>query len=410
MNTLEIIFFILLSIVFYTYIGYGIILWILVRIKRIFIKEKSYHTMEELPEVTLFITAYNEEQVVEKKMQNCLELDYPKEKFQIVWVTDGSCDATNKKLKAYPDATVYYSAERKGKTAAMNRGIKFVTTPIVIFTDANTSINSQSIREMVRYFNNPKVGCVAGEKRINMHTKDEAAVGGEGMYWKYESFLKKLDSQLHSAVGAAGELFAIRTSLYEQMPNDTLLDDFILSLKIAMKKYIIAYCNKAYAMENGSANMKEEEKRKVRIAAGGIQAIYRLRKLLNPFRYGILSFQYVSHRVLRWSITPIALFLLVPLNVLLIIYNEHSRFYIILLVLQLLFYAGGSYGYYLSTKSVKNKLLYIPYYFLFMNINVIKGFFYFIRKNKNDGTLGKGTQSRMITPNMNVSFREVWLP
>lgn len=119
MNTLEIIFFILLSIVFYTYIGYGIILWILVRIKRIFIKEKSYHTMEELPEVTLFITAYNEEQVVEKKMQNCRELDYPKEKFQIVWVTDGSCDTTNKKLKAYPDATVYYSAERKGKTAAM---------------------------------------------------------------------------------------------------------------------------------------------------------------------------------------------------------------------------------------------------------------------------------------------------
>lgn len=103
--------------------------------------------MEELPEVTLFITAYNEEQVVEKKMQNCRELDYPKEKFQIVWVTDGSCDTTNKKLKAYPDATVYYSAERKGKTAAMNRGIKFVTTPIVIFTDANTSINSQSIRE-----------------------------------------------------------------------------------------------------------------------------------------------------------------------------------------------------------------------------------------------------------------------
>ena len=171
MNALEIIFFILLSIVFYTYIGYGIILWILVRIKRIFIKEKSYHTMEELPEVTLFITAYNEEQVVEKKMQNCRELDYPKEKFQIVWVTDGSCDATNKKLKAYPDATVYYSAERKGKTAAMNRGIKFVTTPIVIFTDANTSINSQSIREMVRYFNNPKVGCVAGEKRINNQLK-----------------------------------------------------------------------------------------------------------------------------------------------------------------------------------------------------------------------------------------------
>ena len=256
MNTIEIIFFILLSLVFYTYLGYGIILWALVGIKRIFVKEKSEPMPEELPEVTLFITAYNEEQVVDEKMQNCRELDYPKEKFKIVWVTDGSCDATNEKLKAYPDATVYYSAERKGKTAAMNRGIKFVTTPIVIFTDANTFIHPQAVREMVRCFNNPKVGCVAGEKRIHMHTKDGAAAGGEGMYWKYESFLKKLDAQLHSAVGAAGELFAIRTALYEQMPNDTLLDDFVLSLRIAMKKYIIAYCDKAYAMENGSASMK----------------------------------------------------------------------------------------------------------------------------------------------------------
>lgn len=393
MNTIEIIFFILLSLVFYTYLGYGIILWALVGIKRIFVKEKSELMPEELPEVTLFITAYNEEQVVDEKMQNCRELDYPKEKFKIVWVTDGSCDATNEKLKAYPDATVYYSAERKGKTAAMNRGIKFVTAPIVIFTDANTFIHPQAVREMVHCFNNPKVGCVAGEKRIHMHTKDGAAAGGEGMYWKYESFLKKLDAQLYSAVGAAGELFAIRTALYEQMPNDTLLDDFVLSLRIAMKKYIIAYCDKAYAMENGSASMKEEEKRKVRIAAGGLQAIYRLRGLLNPFRYGILSFQYVSHRVLRWSVTPIALFSLVPLNVLLIVGNKHPHLYIILLALQLLFYAGGGYGYYLSTKSVKNKLLYVPYYFLFMNINVIKGFSYLKRKSKNDGTWEKARRA-----------------
>jgi cellulose synthase/poly-beta-1,6-N-acetylglucosamine synthase-like glycosyltransferase len=399
MNTLEILFFVLLFIVFYTYVGYGILLWILVKIKQSFISfydtdEPKQETCRngnntDLPEITLFITAYNEEQVVDGKMKNCQELDYPKEKLHTVWVTDGSNDRTNEKLKAYPDVTLLFVPERKGKTAAMNRGMGFVTTPLVIFTDANTFINPQAVREIVKCFNHPQVGCVAGEKRVDMYSTEGAVSGGEGLYWKYESFLKKLDSQLHSAVGAAGELFAIRTSLYEQMPNDTLLDDFILSLKIAMKKYIIAYCNKAYAMENGSANMKEEEKRKVRIAAGGIQAIYRLRKLLNPFRYGILSFQYVSHRVLRWSITPIALFLLVPLNVLLIIYNEHSRFYIILLVLQLLFYAGGSYGYYLSTKSVKNKLLYIPYYFLFMNINVIKGFFYFIRKNKNDGTWEK---------------------
>lgn len=393
MTLLEITFFTLLFIVFYTYLGYGILLWILVKIKQLFCKEKQYPAAGELPEVTLFITAYNEEQMIAEKMKNCHELDYPKDKLKIVWVTDGSNDNTNEKLKAYPNVNVYFSPERKGKTAAMNRGIQFITTPIVVFTDANTFVNPQAIREIVTCFNNPKVGCVAGEKRIFVHHKEGAAAGGEGIYWKYESLLKKLDAKLYSAVGAAGELFAVRTSLYEQMPNDTLLDDFILSLRITMKKYIIAYCDKAYAQESGSASMKEEEKRKIRISAGGLQSIYRLRRLLNIFRYGTLSFQYISHRVLRWSITPIALFLLFPLNILLIINSPQTLLYSTLLILQILFYAGGCYGYYLSTKSIKNKLLYIPYYFLFMNINVIKGFFYLIRKKKNDGTWEKARRA-----------------
>lgn len=138
---------------------------------------------------------------------------------------------------------------------------------------------------------------------------------------------EKMDYQLYSAIGAAGELFAIRTPLYEEMPEDTLLDDFMLSLRIAMKQYTIAYCDTAYALESGSADMKEEEKRKVRIAAGGLQSVYRLKELLNPLRYGILSFQYVSHRVLRWSVTPVALFLLFPLNILLVVCSESLPVY-----------------------------------------------------------------------------------
>lgn len=177
------------------------------------------YDVEELPEVTLFITAYNEEAVVDGKMKNCHELDYPEDKLHIVWVTDGSNDRTNAKLKEYSDTTVLFSPERKGKTAAMNRGMKFISTPIVVFTDANTFINSQAIREIVRCFNHPKVGCVAGEKRVDMNSAEGAAAGGEGLYWKYESFLKKLDYQLYSAIGAAGELFAVRTSLYEEMPD-----------------------------------------------------------------------------------------------------------------------------------------------------------------------------------------------
>lgn len=392
MKTLEIIFFTLLFIVFYTYIGYAIVLWCMVQIKKLFGRKKERIPFEEWPEVTLFITAYNEENVVKEKMKNCSELNYPKDKLKIIWVTDGTTDRTNEMLAAYPEVKVYYHEARKGKTAAMNHGVKHVKTPFVIFTDANTLINSDAIMEMVKCFENPKVGCVAGEKRVKATRKDGAASGGEGMYWKYESCLKKWDAQLHSAVGAAGELFAIRTNLYTPMPEDTLLDDFMLSMEMTMDGYIIDYCDKAYACESGSANMQEEEKRKVRIAAGGLQSICRLTPLLNIFKYGILSFQYISHRVLRWSVTPVALFSLLPLNIALLGYRP--KMYGILLILQLLFYFAGFYGRYMACRSVRSKKLYIPYYFLFMNINVIKGFIYLNRrKGQHTGTWEKAQRA-----------------
>nr|WP_175550512.1 glycosyltransferase family 2 protein [Bacteroides luti] len=382
MKSLEITFWLSLIIVFYTYLGYGIVLYLLVKTKELFSKQKAkaLPAKENLPEVTLFITAFNEEAVVKDKMDNCRALDYPNDKLKIVWVTDGSNDNTNELLKAYAEVTVLFQPKRQGKTAALNRGMRFISSPIVIFTDANTMINREAIMEITSEFSDSKVGCVAGEKRIAAKEKDGAAGGGEGIYWKYESALKALDSRLYSAVGAAGELFAIRKELFEEMERDTLLDDFILSLRIAQKGYKIAYCDKAYAIESASANMNEEEKRKVRIAAGGLQSIWRLRSLLNVFRYGILSFQYISHRVLRWSLTPILLFLMLPLNIILVS-EMNTDIYTMLLFLQVLFYVLGLWGYYLSTKQIKNKVLFIPYYFLFMNVNVFKGFIYL--KNKN---------------------------
>ncbi len=385
MKLLILFFWISLFIVFYTYLGYGIVLYLLVRIKERFRSPRVLSLPEEaaLPEVTLFITAFNEESVVNEKMKNCLALDYPSDKLRLLWVTDGSNDCTNELLKNWPQATVCFQPERQGKTAAMNRGVRFVTTPLIVFTDANTDLNPQAIREIVKAFSDPRVGCVAGEKRIAVQTKDGAAAGGEGLYWKYESKLKEWDSRLYSAVGAAGELFAVRRELFEEMEKDTLLDDFILSLRITMRGYTIAYCKEAYALEGGSADMKEEEKRKVRIAAGGLQSIVRLRPLLNPFRYGILSFQYVSHRVLRWSITPILLFLLLPLNILLLLGGASPLLYGVLLTGQIFFYILGLWGYYLSRKQIKNKYLFVPYYFLFMNVNVLRGFRYLCQRKGN---------------------------
>jgi cellulose synthase/poly-beta-1,6-N-acetylglucosamine synthase-like glycosyltransferase len=390
MESIVIVFWIFILIVFYTYIGYGIILFAAVKIKEMRHKPQQFPHSSELPDITLFITAYNEEDVVDEKMGNCLSLDYPKERLHIVWVTDGSNDRTNELLSHYPEVTVYYEPERRGKMAAMNRGMKMVNTPFVVFTDANTTLNADALKEMIRAFDNPRVGCVAGEKRIGGKEKQDAVQGGEGAYWKYESALKSYDARLYSTIGTAGELFAIRRELFREIEPDTLLDDFILSMRITMEGYVIAYCSKAYAIEAGSSDMREEEKRKVRIAAGGLQSIARLSPLLNPFRYGTLSFQYVSHRVLRWSVAPFMLFALLPLNF--VLYLGHiSLFYDIVFYLQLLFYAAAAVGYYMQNRQLKMKVFFIPYYFLFMNINVFKGIGYLAR-HKGTGTWTKSNR------------------
>lgn len=397
MKTLEIFFGIGLFIVFYTYIGYGILLYILVKIKEWKNKKVTGTDVlneSELPEVTLLIAAYNEESVVNEKMENTLNLHYPKNKLKVVWVTDGSNDKTNDLLATYKEVEILYTPERKGKTAALNRAIDYIHTPIVVFTDANTMINKEAITEIALRFKDPKVGCVAGEKRILVRQEDGIATGGEGLYWKYESTLKRLDGKLYSAMGAAGELFAVRRELFEKMEEDTLLDDFILSMRIVQRGYIISYCETAYAIETGSANLHEEEKRKVRIAAGGLQSIWRLRALLNPFKYGVVSFQYISHRVLRWSITPVVLFALFPLNAILAYMSNESEaiLYLTILLLQVMFYLTAYWGYVLSTMNIKNKLLYVAYYFVFMNINVIRGFFY-LQKKRGSGTWEKAKRA-----------------
>ena len=388
MLTLKVLFWICLILVFYTYLGYGMLLWLLVSIKRLVYgkpKKQELPTGDELPEVTLMICAYNEQDIVESKMENTHQIDYPK--LKVVWVTDGSNDQTNDYLAKYHDVEVIYSPERRGKTAALNHGLALVQSELVVMTDANTMLNPESIQEIVRCFMDPKVACVAGEKRVAARHEGQAAAESEGLYWKYESTLKRWDGELYSAMGAAGELCAIRRSLYEPMPENALLDDFVMSLGMVDKGYKIAYTSEAYAMEYGSANLEEESKRKRRIAAGGLQSIWWLRSMLNPLHQPVVAFQFISHRVLRWSITPIALLLLIPLNVLLV-FLKAGAVYNWIWVLQILFYIAAFLGYLLERKGKKNKFLYIPYYFLFMNLNVFKGMAY-LKSHKSSGAWEK---------------------
>ena len=394
MLTLKVIFWVCVAVVFYTYLGYGMLLWLIISIKRLVRGKQSPTPMptdDELPTMTLMICAYNEQDVVKEKMQNTRALDYPKDKFRVMWVTDGSNDRTNELLKEYPEVDIVFSPERRGKTAALKHGLSELKTQYVAFTDANTMINSGAMKEIARLFMDKTVGCVSGEKRVAARKKGEMAAEGEGMYWRYESTLKKWDSELYSAMGAAGELYAIDPKLVREVPDNALLDDFMMSMYIVDEGKRIAYSPDAYAMEYGSADIHEESKRKRRIAAGGLQSIWWLRKMLNPLRQPLVAFQYISHRVLRWSVTPIAMVIMLAVNSMLVALGA-GTIYTIILALQILLYLAALAGYIMNEHGHKNKMLYTAYYFVFMNLNVFRGMAY-LRTHSNSGAWEKAKRS-----------------
>lgn len=379
----ELCFWICIGLVFYTYIGYGIVAWIFVKIRKALgLTFKKYNDPDYLPKVTLVVPAYNEMSCIEAKVKNTFGLDYPSEKFEVLFVTEGSNDGTSEYIESlqnqYSNLRMIGGDTRRGKIEAMNMAMKTIDTPIVIFTDANTTLNQLVIKNIVRHFQDPVVGAVAGEKRIQTEGSEAAAGAGEGLYWKYESFLKKLDTELYSVVGAAGELFAVRTNLFEHVEKDTLLDDFIISLRIAANGFRVIYEPDAYASERPSFSIQDEMKRKIRIAAGGFQAIARLGFLWNIFKYGLLSFQYVSHRAMRWAVAPFCLPLLVLINAILLFTGSELLdifSYHLLMIAQIAFYILALLGYYLENKKIRVKILFVPFYFSFMNYCAIKGYF-----------------------------------
>jgi cellulose synthase/poly-beta-1,6-N-acetylglucosamine synthase-like glycosyltransferase len=383
-----IIFWIALFIVFYSYIGYGILLYLLIKLKRKTINPAFALDESTLPDVTLLVALYNEEDIVERKIRNTLALNYPQQKLQLVFVTDGSTDNTNQIIEKYPEIRLLHKPGRSGKVAAINRAMESVNTPISVFCDANTFLNENSLMELVKHFQNPKVGAVAGEKKVVQELAEQsgdamfAAGAGEGLYWKYESFLKKLDSEFYTVVGAAGELFAIRTALFFPVEKDVLLDDFIISMQICADGYRVVYEPGAYAMEAPSFDIREEQKRKIRISAGGIQSVIMLTPLLNIFRYGKLSFQYISHRVLRWVVCPFLLPLVYILNAIICYKQPDQTLYLILLIVQTVFYVAAFAGWWFAQKNIKIKALYVPYYFVFMNLSMLLGIKRFYSKTQ----------------------------
>ncbi|MNX92155.1 Poly-beta-1,6-N-acetyl-D-glucosamine synthase [compost metagenome] len=349
--------------------GYGLIIWLIARLVR-----DPARLSTDLPSVSVVIAAYNEAPIIAARIHNALALDYPTDRLEVLIVTDGCTDGTEDVVLAVQDPRVrlLHRMERSGKVNALNAAIPQARGEIVVGSDANCFFEADCLRHLVRHFGDPRVALVAGEKRI--HQGEGTVSLGEGLYWRYESWLKRLDSKVSTALGATGEVFALRKDCFEPLPTDAIIEDFVLSMRQVMAGRRVAYEPAATASEDASASFADEFKRKVRIVAGGWQSVVRLWPLLTP-RYGLVAFQYVSHRVLRWMVVPFALPLAFIANGVLAWHGQWRW----LFALQLVFYGLALVGHFLQRKGIRWKLCYVPFYFTFLNVAALAGAWRYVR-------------------------------
>ena len=367
----QLIFWASLAVLVYSYLGYGGLVWIFTRNRP---PQRSGEHDAEWPAVSLIIAAYNEADVLDQKIRNSLAIDYPVHRLKILLVTDGSTDDSASLAQRYPSIQLIHQPQRQGKYAAICHAMQQVETPIVVFTDANTLLNPECLKRMLPHYQDPAVGGVAGEKKIRMDANHSAVGQAEGLYWHYESFMKKMDARFYTTVGAAGELFSIRTALFKADKEAWIIDDFMIAMQVCLQGYRMAYEPGAFATEAPSVSLAEEQKRKIRIAAGAYQAATYLRKALSFNKYPRLAFQYFSRRLLRWFACPLALLLLLLSNGVLLYLSPDNSFYQWIMFLQGLYYLLSLAGWLLLRTGKKAGILSIPYYFLFMNVCLIRGF------------------------------------
>lgn len=371
----KLLFWLALFVLFYCYIGYLLLLWLITRFKST--AESSGTTYAILPDVTFIVTAYNEVDFIEQKISNTLQLQYPSSRLHFLFVTDGSDDGTNEIVKKYPAITLLHQPLRQGKPAAINRAMQLVTTPYVVFSDANTLLNPEAIQLLMKHYHDVKVGAVSGEKKIQVTGINRAGIG-EGIYWKYESFLKRLESKFYTLIGSAGELFSMRSALFKPLPTAMVLDDFFMAVSVNEQGYRVVYEPAAVATETPSVSLSEERKRKVRIAAGAIQLMFTIKGLFNFFKHPLFSFQFISHKYLRWIKAPVCLVILFVAGFFL---RNELCLYRVLFYLQYIFYVMAFIGWIACRFKQFIPVFYFPFYFLFMNYcNVLGWIRYFTVK------------------------------
>lgn len=379
----EFIFWLSVFLVFYTYLFYPIILIFLSGLRQIFkdtsfVLSKSERRIQtaELPEVTVIIAAYNEEKCIGARINNLLELDYPKNKLRFIIGSDGSKDNTNSILSQFNEQNldIFCFEQNRGKINVLNELMTKVNSSICVFSDANTMFEKDALVHLVSHFESRNVGAVCGELHL---TDPFSGDNKDNLYWKYEQALKFHESRLNALLGANGAIYAIRTDTYIPLPANTIIDDFCIVMNIAQKGYDVVYAPEAKAIEEIAPDLAEESSRRIRIGAGNYQAMMRLGWLLNPMR-GYRFFSYISHKILRWFV-PHLMLVILTLNVIL---AADIEFYRYILFLQCIFYCAAITG--MKMKSGSGpifKVIQLLAFFLSMNLSLLRGFIKFLNKN-----------------------------
>ncbi len=378
------LFWICLSGILYVYIGYPVLIYILSRFYKKPVGGKYVY-----PKISIVIAVYNEEKTIENKLRNFLQLDYPKERMEILIGSDGSRDRTNEiltklenenkthgyiiidkeKILTLPQIKICLSEERNGKPKMLNRLVSMAKGEIIVFTDARQRLDNNSLNELVKHFSDPKVGSVSAALFYESSENGGKTREGIGLYWEYEKFIRKSESRMGSMLGATGALYAIRRELFPELPADIILDDVYIPMKIVEKGYRAIFDKKAKIFDRVALNPKDEFTRRVRMLAGNFQLVYYLGYLFTPFK-GMISWQFFSHKFLRLMV-PFLLAGLFISNLFLV----EIYWYKVFFILQCLFYGLAGLG---ALYKGKNSLLDVPHMFCVMNWAAVVGLYRFL--------------------------------
>lgn len=329
------------------------------------------------PRVTLVIAAYNEEKVIAEKLVNSLALDYPREKLEILVVSDGSTDRTHALASGFAPRGVIaiHEPARRGKTAALNRAVSRARGEIVLFSDANSFYRADAVRRIVRPFADPEVGGVSGRKTILPHGERESA-RGDGAFWDLESRLKTAESRLGSIPTGDGEIFAVRRSAFRRLDESIINDDMAITLDLVAQGLRVVYELGAVSEEQASRTLEEDFRVKARMVSGGFQILARYRSHFFPPASGF-AVQFLLHKTLR-HLMPVLLLLLLWASAWLALVPGGHVFYAVFFGLQLAFYSLAAVGFLRRGRKKNVGPLYLPLYYCFMNLAALRGLYYFL--------------------------------